>query len=159
MSVALVGVVIITGVDLQISTRAFLGDLAAIACAALAAMYVVLGARARETVSTATYTSVAYLTCALVSLSFALMAGTQLVDFALREWLLLLALIAGAQILGHTILNFTLKSLSPAIASLVVFFEVPVSAILAFWWLDQLPPLGTIPGLILILAGCRVFLR
>jgi drug/metabolite transporter (DMT)-like permease len=159
MSVALVGVVIITGVDLQISTIAFLGDVAAIACAALAALYVVLGARARETVSTATYTSVAYLTCALVSLSFALMAGTQLVDFALREWLLLLALIAGAQILGHTILNFTLKSLSPAIASLVVFFEVPVSAILAFWWLDQLPPLGTIPGLILILAGCRVFLR
>ncbi|MFZ9719633.1 MAG: DMT family transporter [Candidatus Nanopelagicaceae bacterium] len=159
MSVALVGVVIITGVDLQISTRAFLGDLAAISCAALAAMYVVLGARARETVSTATYTSVAYLTCALLSLTFALMANTQLIDFALREWLLLLALIAGAQILGHTILNFTLKSLSPAIASLVVFFEVPVSAILAFWWLDQLPPLGTIPGLILILAGCRVFLR
>lgn len=159
MSVALVGVVIITGVDLQISTRAFLGDLAAISCAALAAMYVVLGARARETVSTATYTSVAYLTCSLLSLTFALMANTQLIDFALSEWLLLLALIAGAQILGHTILNFTLKSLSPAIASLVVFFEVPVSAILAFWWLDQLPPLGTIPGLILILAGCRVFLR
>jgi drug/metabolite transporter (DMT)-like permease len=52
-----------------------------------------------------------------------------------------------------------LKSLSPAIASLVVFFEVPVSAILAFWWLNQLPPLGTVPGLILILVGCRVFLR
>lgn len=159
MSIALVGVVIITGVDLQISTRAFFGDLAAIACAALAAMYVVLGARARETVSTATYTSIAYLTCALISLSFALVAGTELIDFEPREWLLLVALIAGAQILGHTILNFTLKSLSPAIASLVVFFEVPVSAVLAFWWLDQLPPLGTIPGLVLILAGCRVFLR
>lgn len=159
MSIALVGVVIITGVDLQISTRAFLGDLAAIACAALAAMYVVLGARAREKVSTATYTSVAYLTCALISLCFALIAGTELFDFPMREWLLLIALIAGAQILGHTILNFTLKSLSPAIASLVVFFEVPVSAILAYWWLNQLPPLGTIPGLILILVGCRVFLR
>lgn len=159
MSIALIGVVIITGVDLQISTRVFLGDLAAIACAALAAMYVVLGARAREKVSTATYTSVAYLTCALISLVFALIVGTELVDFPVREWLLLIALIAGAQILGHTILNFTLKSLSPAIASLVVFFEVPVSAILAYWWLDQLPPLGTIPGLILILVGCRVFLR
>jgi len=159
MSIAFVGVVIITGVDLTISRRAFLGDLAAIACAALAAMYVVLGARARESVSTATYTSIAYLTCSLVSLGFALVVGTELVDFEAREWLLLIALIAGAQILGHTILNFTLKSLSPAIASLVVFFEVPVSAILAFWWLNQLPPLGTVPGLILILVGCRVFLR
>jgi drug/metabolite transporter (DMT)-like permease len=159
MSIAFIGVVIITGVDLTISRRAFFGDLAAIACAALAAMYVVLGARARETVSTATYTSIAYLTCALISLSFALAVNTELLDFDTREWLLLIALIAGAQILGHTILNFTLKSLSPAIASLVVFFEVPVSAILAFWWLNQLPPLGTVPGLILILVGCRVFLR
>ena len=159
MSIAFVGVVIITGVDLTISRRAFLGDLAAIACAALAAMYVVLGARARESVSTATYTSIAYLTCSLVSLGFAIAVGTELVDFEAREWLLLIALIAGAQILGHTILNFTLKSLSPAIASLVVFFEVPVSAVLAFWWLNQLPPLGTVPGLILILVGCRVFLR
>ena len=159
MSIAFIGVVIITGVDLTISRRAFLGDLAAIACAALAAMYVVLGARARESVSTATYTSIAYLTCSLVSLGFAIAIGTELVDFEAREWLLLIALIAGAQILGHTILNFTLKSLSPAIASLVVFFEVPVSAILAFWWLNQLPPLGTVPGLILILFGCRVFLR
>ncbi|NDA40325.1 MAG: DMT family transporter [Actinobacteria bacterium] len=159
MSIAFIGVVIITGVDLTISRRAFLGDLAAIACAALAAMYVVLGARARETVSTATYTSIAYFTCALISLSFALAVDTELFDFDTREWLLLIALIAGAQILGHTILNFTLKSLSPAIASLVVFFEVPVSAILAFWWLNQLPPLGTVPGLILILVGCRVFLR
>jgi drug/metabolite transporter (DMT)-like permease len=157
MAIAFIGVLIITGVDLQISTRAFVGDLAAIACAALAAIYVVLGAKARETVSTATYTSIAYLTCAVISLIFALISKSQLIGFNLKEWLLLLALIAGAQILGHTILNFTLKNLSPAIASLVVFFEVPVSAILAFWWLDQLPPLGTVPGLLFILLGCAVF--
>jgi drug/metabolite transporter (DMT)-like permease len=157
MAIAFIGVLIITGVDLQISTRAFVGDLAAIACAALAAIYVVLGAKARENVSTATYTSIAYLTCAVISLIFALISKSQLIGFTLKEWLLLLALIAGAQILGHTILNFTLKNLSPAIASLVVFFEVPVSAILAFWWLDQLPPLGTVPGLLLILLGCAVF--
>lgn len=157
MTIAFIGVLIITGVDLQISTRAFIGDLAALACAALAAIYVVLGAKARESVSTATYTSIAYLTCAAISLMFALISRSQLIGFTLREWLLLLALIVGAQILGHTILNFTLKNLSPAIASLVVFFEVPVSAILAFWWLDQLPPLGTVPGLLLILLGCAVF--
>lgn len=157
MVISFAGVLIITGVDLQISKRAFIGDLAAIACAALAAAYVVLGARARESVSTPIYTSIAYLTCALISLLFALISGVELFSFPAREWLLLVALIAGAQILGHTILNFTLKSLSPAIASLVVFFEVPVSAILAFWWIGQLPPIGTIPGLILILFGCGVF--
>lgn len=156
MALAFLGVLIITGVDLQISTRAFIGDLAALFCAALAATYVVLGAKARDSISTPTYTSIAYLTCALISLLFALVTDSELFNFSTREWLLLVALIAGAQILGHTILNFTLKSLSPAIVSLVVFFEVPVSALLAFWWLDQLPPIGTVPGLLLILAGCAV---
>ena len=156
MALAFLGVLLITGVDLQISTRAFIGDLAALFCAALAATYVVLGAKARDSVSTATYTSIAYLTCALISLLFALVTDSELFNFSTREWLLLVALIAGAQILGHTILNFTLKSLSPAIVSLVVFFEVPASALLAFWWLDQLPPIGTVPGLLLILAGCAV---
>lgn len=157
MIIAFAGVLIITGVDAQISTRALLGDIAAICCAALAATYVVLGARARESVSTATYTSIAYLTCALIALFFAIFSRNEIWNYPLKEWLLLAALIGGAQLLGHTILNFTLKSLSPAIASLVVFFEVPVSAILAFWWLGQLPPIGTVPGLILILLGCAVF--
>ena len=47
-----------------------------------------------------------------------------------------------------------LKRVSPAIVSLIVFFEVPVSAVLAAWWLDQTPPLGIIPGIALILFGC-----
>lgn len=158
MFISFAGVVIVTGVDFQISTRAFLGDLAAIVCAALAATYVILGAHARESVSTATYTFICYLTCSSVALLVALGTRTQLTGFAIREWLLLLALIFGAQILGHTVMNFTLRALSPAVVSLVVFFEVPVSAILAFWWLGQLPSTATIPGLILILLGCYLFI-
>jgi len=145
------------GVDFQISRRAFIGDLAAIACAALAALYVLLGSHAQRSISTSTYTSICYLVCALTALPIALISQTQIWGFKAREWWLLLALIAGAQILGHTMFNLALKRVSPAIVSLIVFFEVPVSAILAFWWLDQLPPTGTIPGLILLLVGCGIF--
>jgi drug/metabolite transporter (DMT)-like permease len=157
MIVAFVGVLVITGVDFQISKEAFIGDLVAIACAALAAIYTIIGSRVRETMSTATYTSIVYLTCVIFSISISVIAGVQLWGFPKVEWLYLIALIIGAQIMGHTILNFTLKSVSPVIASTVVFFEVPVSALLAFWWIGQLPPLGTIPGLLLILLGCAIF--
>lgn len=157
MIVAFSGVLVITGVDFQISTRAFLGDLAAIGCAALAAIYVTIGAGAREKMSTATYSSIVYLTCAIFSFTISLIAGISLTGYPQIEWVYLVILIVGAQIMGHTILNFTLRSVSPAIASIVVFFEVPVSSILAFWWLGQLPPLGTIPGLVLILIGCLIF--
>ena len=157
MIISFLGVLIITGVDFQISRRAFLGDMAAIACAALAALYVLLGSHAQKTISTATYTSVCYFVCAVTALPIALVSGTQVWGFDSRQWWLLVALIAGAQILGHTMFNLALKRVSPAIVSLIVFFEVPVSAILAYWWLDQLPPSGTIPGLILLLAGCVIF--
>jgi len=36
---------------------------------------------------------------------------------------------------------------------LIVFFELPVGALLAVWWLDQVPPAGVIPGLLLLLIG------
>lgn len=157
MIISFVGVLIITGVDFQLSRRAFLGDIAAIICAALAALYVMLGSHAQRTISTATYTSTCYFFCALTALPIAIISKTQLWGFPAREWWLLLALIAGAQILGHTMFNFALKRVSPAIVSLIVFFEVPVSALLAYWWLDQLPPSGTIPGLLLLLLGCMIF--
>lgn len=157
MVISFIGVLIITGVDFQISTRAFIGDIAAIICAALAALYVLLGSKAQQTLATSTYTTLCYLTCSLTALPIALISGVQLIGFEAKQWWLLLALILGAQILGHTMFNFSLKRVSPAIVSLIVFFEVPVGALLAFWWLDQLPPLGTVPGLILLLAGCAIF--
>jgi drug/metabolite transporter (DMT)-like permease len=84
----------------------------------------------------------------------AIIAGNELLNFSAREWWILLGLILGAQFLGHTMFNSVLKRVSPAVVSLIVFFEVPVSSILAIWWLDQRPPIGVIPGIVLILFGC-----
>ena len=55
--------------------------------------------------------------------------------------------------LGHSMFNSVLKRVSPAIVSMVVFFEVPISAILAIWWLGQHPHLGIWLGVIIILIG------
>ena len=87
-------------------------------------------------------------------LPVALISGAELFNFTAREWWVLLGLILGAQILGHTMFNSALKRVSPAIVSLIIFFEVPVSSILAIWWIGQKPPLGILPGIALILIGC-----
>ena len=52
MGVAFLGVLLISGVDLQISFRAFIGDLAALISAALAAGYMMAGSRAQRTLET-----------------------------------------------------------------------------------------------------------
>jgi drug/metabolite transporter (DMT)-like permease len=153
MVISFIGVVLVSGVDLQLSIKAFTGDLFAIVSGALSAAYLMAGAKAQQTLETSAYTTIAYFTCALTALPLALFNGDELFKFSLSEWLILLGLIVGAQLLGHTMFNSVLKRVSPVVVSLIVFFEVPLSAILAFWWLGQKPPLGIIPGIALILFG------
>jgi drug/metabolite transporter (DMT)-like permease len=154
MIVSFLGVLLISGIDLQISLRSFLGDIAALISAALAALYMMAGSKALRTIETSTYTTICYFVCAMTALPMAVIAGNELLHFTAKQWWIVLGLIIGAQILGHTMFNSTLKRVSPAVVSLIVFFEVPVSSILAVWWLDQKPPLGIIPGIALILFGC-----
>jgi drug/metabolite transporter (DMT)-like permease len=154
MIVSFVGVGLVAGVDLQISYDKFLGDLAAIISAALAAAYMMAGSKAQRTLETTTYTTICYFICSMTALPMALIAGNEIFSFSAKEWWILLGLILGAQLLGHSMFNSALKRVSPAIVSLIVFFEVPVSAVLAVWWLDQKPPAGIIPGIVLILIGC-----
>lgn len=152
MLISFVGVLFISGVDLHFSWRAFQGDLAAIICAGLAATYVNLGAKAQKSIPATTYTTICYFFCALTALPFALTQSAFL-SFAAREWWLVLGLILGAQLLGHSMFNSVLKRVSPAIVSMVVFFEVPISALLAIWWLNQKPHLGIWVGILVIMAG------
>jgi drug/metabolite transporter (DMT)-like permease len=152
MFVSFIGVLFISGVDLHFSWRAFQGDLAAIICAALAATYVNLGAKAQRTIPSTTYTTICYFFCALAALPFALAQGDFL-HFAAREWWLVAGLILGAQLLGHSMFNSVLKRVSPAIVSMVVFFEVPISALLAIWWLGQKPHIGIWLGVLTIMIG------
>ena len=157
MAVAFLSVLLITGVDIQISFHSFLGDLAALIGAALAAAYMLIGSKAQENLSTSTYTTFCYGMCALTALPIALLAKLPILHFPARQWVLVIALILGAQILGHTMFNLSLKRVSPAVVSLIVFFEVPVSAILAYFWLGQKPPAGIIPGIVGLLIGCGIF--
>jgi len=157
MAVAFLSVLLITGIDFQISLRHFIGDIFALVGAALAAAYMLVGSRAQQNISTSTYTSVCYLTCALSALVIAIATGSEVLNFEARQWWLVLALILGAQFLGHTMFNMALRRVSPVVVALIVFFEVPVSAVIAYFWLDQVPPAGIIPGIIGLLIGCGIF--
>lgn len=155
MLISFIGVVVVTGIDLQLDRRSFMGDLAALISGALAAAYMLIGSRAQQTLATTSYTTICYFTCAITALPMALLSGYQIVGFVAREWWVLLGLIVGAQILGHTMFNLTLKRVSPAVVSMIVFFEVPVAALVALIFnIGKQPTLSIIPGVILILTGC-----
>jgi drug/metabolite transporter (DMT)-like permease len=155
MLISFAGVLVVTGIDLQLDRRSFLGDLAALISGALAAAYMLIGSRAQLHLETTSYTTICYFVCAMTALPMALFSGYQVLHFEARQWWILAGLVLGAQILGHTMFNLTLKRVSPAVVSMIVFFEVPVAALLSLVFkIGKQPTLSIIPGVILILLGC-----
>lgn len=156
IGVAVLGAVLATGADFGVSTRAVVGDLLAVVGAVLGATYTAFGERARATLSTTTYTTICYGVCALVLLVICLAAGVELGGYPGSTWLAILGLVAGAQLLGHTMFNYALRRVSATTVSVLILLEVPGAALIAWLWLDQVPPLATLPGLALLLAGVAI---
>jgi drug/metabolite transporter (DMT)-like permease len=153
IAIAVLGVAALSGVDLQVSVRSFVGDLSALAAAVLAAAYVTLGSRVRQTVSLTPYATVCYGTASVTIAALALLLGQDLLGFGGNAWLKILALTAGAQLLGHTMFNRALKTTSATVVSVVILLEVPIATLLAAVWLGQVPSLWALPGAMLILGG------
>lgn len=150
---ALAGVVVITGVDVSVSSRALTGDLLALLGSVAVAAYTVIGAEVRRTVSTTGYTFCCYGTAALVLLVACLVARVDLVGFSPRDWALLVLVTLTAQLLGHSVFNRLLDTISPMVVSLALLLEIPGAALIAAVLLGQVPGGGVFAGLGLILLG------
>jgi drug/metabolite transporter (DMT)-like permease len=153
IAVSLVGVLLLTGVDVTVSRDALAGDLLALAGGFFGAVYVALGGEVRRTVSTSTYSALCYSTCSVVLLPVCLVAGVALGGYDGRTWLLLVALTITAQLLGHTLFNAVVGRVGPLVVALAVLLEVPGAAVLAALWLGQVPPLAALPAALLVLVG------
>ncbi len=157
--VALGGIALLTGVDVSLDRRSLIGDLLALVGAMLAAAYVTVGERARQDVSTPTYTFIAYAAAALGLLPVLLLTGVALGGYSTQTWLLILALTVLAQILGHSLINATLRTTSATVTSMGILFEMPLATVMAAIFLGQWPPLAVVPALVLLLVGVGVVVR
>nr|WP_229698307.1 DMT family transporter [Wenjunlia tyrosinilytica] len=151
--VAFVGVLILTGVDLSLSSRALAGDALALAGGMAAAGYVLLGAEVRRTVGTVAYTLVCYATTAVLLCVTCVALRQALAGYSAETWLKLLLLTATAQLLGHSLLNRVVRSLGPSVTSTAILLETPGAALIAALWLGQMPPVAAYPALAVILGG------
>ncbi len=153
IALALLGALVLTGVDFALTPRALFGDALALAGAVLAALYVTVGEKVRATTSNPTYTMICYAVAAMGLLLLVLLGGVPLVGFSLRDWLLILAVTLGAQLLGHSVVNKVLATTSATIVSLAILLEMPGSTAIAAAWLGQVPPPAIIPAVVLMFAG------
>lgn len=156
VGVAVLGVALATGADPDLSGRALLGDALALIGGIAAAGYTMLGAHARATIATSTYATICYSICA-VALGLACLAGGQdLAGYPARTWLAIVAMTAGPQLLGHTLINYALRRVPPTTVAVLLLLEVPGALLIAWLLLGQLPAAQTLPGIGLLLAGVAI---
>lgn len=153
---AVVATALITGADVGLSGRAVAGDVLAVVGGIFAAAYVTAGASARTRMSTSTYTTVCYGVCAILLAGACLVGRQPLHGFGTDAWLKILAVTVVAQLLGHSLINVVLRSVSPTLVSLAILFEPVGAGIIAFGWLHQVPPASAYPGFALLLASLAV---
>jgi drug/metabolite transporter (DMT)-like permease len=114
---------------------------------------VTVGAEVRQSVSTTLYTAICYSTAAAVLGLLCLGGGQALSGFDGRTWLCLMALTAGPQFLGHSLVNRVLRTTSATIVSVAILFEIVGATMLAWMAFGETPPAGAYPAAVLIAAG------
>jgi drug/metabolite transporter (DMT)-like permease len=150
---AIAGVLGVMGMDFSLSGRALIGDLMALGGAITMAFYLAFSARIRQRISTPTYASSVFGVAAMVLLIFSLFAQVEVVALTRRDWLLILALAIGPQLLGHSIMLRIVTTTSPTVIGVAVLVEIPIAAFIAANWLGQEITSTIAFGVALILTG------
>lgn len=153
IAISLIGVIMLTGIDVSLNPTALIGDLLALLGAMFAAAYMTVGQRVRKNIPTSVYTTLVYAAAAAVLLVFVLVSNSPLTGYAARDWILILGLTAIAQLLGHTLMNMALRSLSATTISLAILLEMPGAVLIAWFWPGQQPPWQIFPAVVLIITG------
>ncbi|KUO82065.1 MAG: hypothetical protein AT718_06040 [Vulcanisaeta sp. JCHS_4] len=150
---AFLGVVLITAPEFFISLKALVGDLLALIGAVAGAVYFMIGRVVRVKVSLATYTVPVYSVSALVTLITGLFLHTRFWPYPLYTWFYIVMIVLGPMLLGHTLLNYTLRY-SRAITVTTSTLGEPIGAtLLALLIFRQIPQPLTVVGMVVTLLG------
>jgi drug/metabolite transporter (DMT)-like permease len=158
MAIALGGTVITCIGDVRLSTAALGGDLLALGGAVSLAGYLVIGRGVRGALGVAGYSASVYAIVAAVAAVTAASAGVAHLPSA-RVALVCLALAVVCTLGGHTVYNWALRYVQAFRVSVAFLGEPPLTALLAAIAFGSIPPLSTVAGGVLILAGIALTMR
>ena len=155
VSDALAGPVVGAGTDgcCPGGASGLLGDALAFAGAAAVAVYLLIGRVVRQRLPVSTYAASVYGTAAAVLLPACLLTGSRLGGYAAGSWLAVAGVVVGPQLLGHTVFNSLLTSVSATVVSVVMLIEPAGATALAWLLFGELPAAGFWVGAPLVLAG------
>ena len=129
------------------------GNLLAVAGAATAGGYVMAGQVARRTQGILEYAVVTYAVAAVFLLIVCVVGDVALGGYPAGTWWAIAGLVAGPQLLGHTVINLVLSDIDATTVSVSIMAEPVIATALAWVLFDEVPTWLLYPGGVAILAG------
>ncbi len=156
LALALGGMLLLAAGDREAGN---LGHLLAVGGALTGALYLIVGRKLRSRIAFLPYLFMVNLATTLTLLLFALGADTRLGGFERSTWLLFLLMALGPHLVGHGLLNWSVRRLPALPVNLAILGEPLLSALLAAWLLHERPAAAIYPAAVLIAAGILLSLR
>ena len=147
---ALGGTVLLVTSDYQLSLSHFLGDLTCFA--SMLALYLAWNRRAGIP-GVWLYVPVVYLYAGLLCLLAGVVTGAPLVPGDPREWLLMLGLAVVPTMIGHTLLNVSMRTLRSQVVAITNIGQFIPAGILAWIFFSEKPSIMLPVCAVLVVAG------
>jgi len=156
---AIVGSGIIGWGDLRIAGDAFTGDALALFAAMLISLYFLVGQSVRQRLDLLPYTFLVYGMATAVLLVYDLAHGHALAGYPAADWAIFLGMAVGPTLLGHSVLNWSVKWVGASVIAVAILFEPVGASALAYAVLGEAPVWTQYLGGAVILLGIWVFMR
>ena len=159
VAMALGGSVIIAMADTAAGPDALRGDALALAGALFVAIYTMIGAVCRKSISTTVYTFLVYLAASLTVLVIAAAGGQAITGYGSINYLTGFGMAILCTLMGHSVFSWGLKYLPPAFISTAKLLEPVFASLLGLVLFREIPGTLTILGGIIIMIAIALYSR
>ena len=156
---ALAGVAVLTTFDFGTDRTYFTGDMICFLSMYFFCLYLVLGRKNRGFASVWLYLVPLYLVAGLLCLAVSLFFGSPIRSYPLKEILLILGLGIVPTVIGHSILNYSLKHLRGQVVGIGNLGQVVFASLMAFFILSERPAGTFYVAAVLLVCGILVAFR
>jgi len=160
---AMAGVFVLGAWDFHVSAEHFTGDVICFASMLIFCFYLTLGRKNRHFATIWLYVVPLYFFGGLVFLIVGAVVEIGIcgrtVAWGLREVLLIAALVIIPTIIGHSILNYSVKHVRGQVVGIINLFQFVFVGVMAYLVWGSVPVWTIIPAAALVLAGAIVVLR
>jgi len=156
---ALAGVAVLAGADFRLQDTSFPGDMICVVSMLLLASYLALGRRNRDFPSIWLYLVPLYFVAGAACFLAALPFVGPLEVSSNRDWLMVLGLAAIPTVMGHSILNYSMKHIRGQAVSVTNLSQFIFAGGMAFLFLGEVPRWNFYVACVLVVAGAVLALR